>query len=377
VGNYEANSLQYKTVPTYPDVAGTVPLRPTTAPGIKSQYGPGNGGGLAGVNATIPPGWHYNNQFIPGGEAFDPYVLGDKHQLFITATYYQDPDGIIRDGDGYYNGGTSGPVANGGYPVINDTTTTTAQSRPIMLNRPFRSVADMGYAFRDEPWKSLDFFTPTSADAALLDLFCINESPKPPAPLVPTDPVPPVAEAGRVDLNTRNQTVLTAILSGAIKWDAPVPGTGTPTLLTTGGPTSDAALLAASLVTMTSGTGANQGPLLNRSELVTRWMLPKPTPAGAGNFPSINSFSSKIGATVKAQREAAVRALADVGNTRTWNLLIDVIAQSGRYLVPAAGAATDLNKQFVVEGERRYWLHVAIDRYTGKVIAESLEPVYE
>ena len=30
----------------------------------------------------------------------------------------------------------------------------------------------MGYVFRDLPWKNLDFFTPESADAALLDLFC-------------------------------------------------------------------------------------------------------------------------------------------------------------------------------------------------------------
>jgi len=26
-----------------------------------------------------------------------------------------------------------------------------------MLNRPFRNVAELSYAFRDLPWKSLDF----------------------------------------------------------------------------------------------------------------------------------------------------------------------------------------------------------------------------
>ena len=31
----------------------------------------------------------------------------------------------------------------------------------------------------------------------------------------------------------------------------------------------------------------------------------------------------------------------------------------------------------VVEGEKRYWLHIAIDRFTGEVIDQQLEAVYE
>ncbi len=71
--------------------------------------------------------------------------------------------------------------------------------------------------------------------------------------------------------------------------------------------------------------------------------------------------------------EAPVRALAPVANTRTWNLLIDIIAQAAGLLSPNASSIAD----FVVQGERRYWLHVAIDRYTGKIIDQQLEPVYE
>jgi hypothetical protein len=52
--------------------------------------------------------------------------------------------------------------------------------------------------------------------------------------------------------------------------------------------------------------------------------------------------------------------------------MIDVIAQSGRY----RPTATDLS-QFVVEGEKRHWLHIAIDRFTGGVIDQQLEAVYE
>jgi hypothetical protein len=52
--------------------------------------------------------------------------------------------------------------------------------------------------------------------------------------------------------------------------------------------------------------------------------------------------------------------------------MIDVIAQSGRY----PWTATSLS-QFVVEGEKRYWVHIAIDRFTGEVIDQQLEAVYE
>jgi hypothetical protein len=62
--------------------------------------------------------------------------------------------------------------------------------------------------------------------------------------------------------------------------------------------------------------------------------------------------------------------LADVGQTRTWNLLIDVIAQAGRF----SPTATALDN-FVVEGERRFWLHVAIDRFTGEIVDQQLETV--
>ena len=52
--------------------------------------------------------------------------------------------------------------------------------------------------------------------------------------------------------------------------------------------------------------------------------------------------------------------------------MIDVIAQSGRY-PPTASTLAD----FVVEGEKRYWLHIAIDRFTGEVIDQQLEEVFE
>ena len=38
-------------------------------------------------------------------------------------------------------------------------------------------MAELGYAFRDLPWKTLDFFD-KSADAGLLDIFCIHDGPQ-------------------------------------------------------------------------------------------------------------------------------------------------------------------------------------------------------
>jgi hypothetical protein len=105
--------------------------------------------------------------------------------------------------------------------------------------------------------------------------------------------------------------------------------------------------------------------MVNRSELVARL-------APALSSPSMYPANTPDNSVTKSRREAAIRALADTANTRTWNLLIDVIAQTGRY----PSSATGLN-QFIVEGERRYWLHIAIDRYTGQVIDRSLEAVNE
>jgi len=81
-----------------------------------------------------------------------------------------------------------------------------------------------------------------------------------------------------------------------------------------------------------------------------------------------------LGPTVpKTQRESIARALGEVAQTRTWNLLIDVIAQSGRY----PPNATSFENGFVVVGEQRYWVHVAIDRFTGRVIDKQVEVVNE
>jgi hypothetical protein len=69
-------------------------------------------------------------------------------------------------------------------------------------------------------------------------------------------------------------------------------------------------------------------------------------------------------------REAFIRPLAAVGNTRVWNLMIDLVAQKGQY--PANATTFD---NFAVNSEQRYWVHEAIDRFTGQIVDESVETV--
>lgn len=255
-----------------------------------------------------------------------------------TDVTYTDPDGVLRRADGAFADGELG------LPLINNNT----PSRPIILNRPFRSVGELGYVFRGTPWKSLDFFTPESGDAALLDVFCIDE------------PAPGGITGGRVNLNTRQWPVLKALLVGGGKLDD-----GTANL--TG---AEAEALARALVERTSGTAATQGPLLYRSDLVGRNI-------GGTDF---TGFSADVGthltgpdAAIKRRREAPVRALADVGTTRSWNFLVDVLAQSGRFPAGGGTGAGD----FIVDAENRVWEHLAVDRTTAQIIARTHETVSE
>jgi hypothetical protein len=286
--------------------------------------------------------------------------------------YYTDADGVMRRAMGGNFSGTDGlPMYTGNYT-----------SRPVILNRPFQSVAEMGYASRGMAWKQLDFCNMESGDSALLDVFCLNDLQKAPAN---------VTVAGRLNLNTRQPKVLQALIQGASKVEG---GTLTST---------EAAAAAQALVTWTSDSTQytftsgilNQGPLRNRGELVGKFISQvAANPAvnlTGGQTPvldvskSYSGYSSKLtspavfsttaDAAIERRRSCVMRALADAGDVRTWNLLIDVIAQTGRY--PASATSSSDLARFIVTGETHYWVHVALDRYTGTVIAISYEQVSE
>jgi hypothetical protein len=325
--------------------------------------------------------------------------------------YFSDPDGVVRRAMGAYvpvpsagnlpatanvTGQPSGLPMDIGTDYTNATTTgpvaipAEQASRPIMLNRPFRSVGDLDYVFSGTPWRSLDVGTPESGSKALLDVFCINDT-EDPNGLV----------AGKVNLNTRQVPVLTAVLAGAYRdeFSPTTTGSFTPGPI----PPTYAAALAGALVARTSSTATGQGPLANVSELAGKWNAQVQPVAVTGTITELDGSKSYVGFSsdlvntisndiklaqtaalitdnttdnadtrVERFRNAPIRALANAGTTRVWNLMIDVIAQTGRFPSSASNLAS-----FNVEGERRYWVHVALDRYTGKVLDEQIEEVKE
>jgi hypothetical protein len=242
------------------------------------------------------------------------------------SNHYVDFDNIQRRGDWTTDANGTGSKKTVMYASAKTPPAGNYQDRPQILNQPFQSVAELGRVFRDQPWKTLNFTTAGSADVGLLDAFTLQDVPM---------------TAGRFTLNTRQLPVVKAMLSKAA---TRLDGSSllTPTQVTN---------IATDILAITTAS-----PVLNKPDLVAQ-LATKASFTGLGN---------------KEARECVVRALSDATQTRTWNLLIDVIAQSGRYPPTANGLA-----EFLVEGEKRYWLHIAIDRFTGDVIGQLWEAVYE
>jgi hypothetical protein len=332
-------------------------------PAGNANYANGYGGAIADPTGPLE---HAPLRFV-GSPYFPATLCINGGASTSTRTGYADNDGIVRPADAVYPD-PSVTTTGSSTPYY----TTSTDYHPIILNRPFRNVAELGYAFRDLPWKTLDFFTDKSADAGLLDIFTINDGPglwDANGAFLAMGAVPKMV-AGQVNLNTRQPAVLQSVLAGAI-WDEL---DATNTVSKTGITATDAPRIATNIVTATSST-----PLLYRSDLATG-RLPTPTPAPTPLPLAILPLPAggTHNQSVKTRREVVERAISSVSQTRTWNLIIDVIAQSGRYPrnLTDNPSPADLPK-FMVEGEQRYWVHVAIDRFTGEVIDKQIEVVNE
>jgi hypothetical protein len=220
-----------------------------------------------------------------------------------------------------------------------------------LLNRRFENVGELGYAYSPTSTtaaKTLDFasafdFAPARRnDRALLDFFTYNSA---------------SSRAGIVNLNTRNGPVLTSIISGALLNDPGYVNIPTSLVSQANASTAGNAIVAAT----TAANGA----------VVTRADVARLATVAAAALPGV------LGASDEAKQTIA-RALAEVGQARVWNLMIDVIAQTGRYS-PGTTAPLDNSNanKFIVEGEKRYWLHIALDRDDGTVLGSQLEEVLE
>ncbi len=255
-----------------------------------------------------------------------------------------DPDGIRRSND--LEIGSIGSYVKTVNTVLGDflnsarprsgQTPPVSEERNAIRHQPFYTVAELGGVFRDEPWKTLNFATPESGDKALLDFFCINE------------PGALGISAGRINLNNTNP-----------------PDTFDPQLIDTsyliGGDTAitetEVSLLRSYLVNATG-----ERPFLSPADLVG---VPDAT-AYAEIYPDLTGS--------KQRREIIARALGTAGQTRTWNFFIDLIAQVGTM---AKTPSPDLRNDFIPTAEYRFWIHVAVDRFTGKAKDLHIEAYQE
>jgi hypothetical protein len=208
---------------------------------------------------------------------------------------------------------------------------------PIVINHAFTSVGEFGYGIvtSDPSQPTLDFRS-TSSEAPVLDFFGYN-------PVSSSYP-----RAGIVNLNTKNAPVLATIVKGALSKDQTTNYVG-----------QTAAMNAAQAIV----TETTARPALTRADVARL--------AGVSGW--------QIGSS-EEEKETITRASAEMGQTRTWNLFIDLIAQTGRY-APGATTITEANK-FTVEGEKRYWLHIALGRDLNPdgsvdVLGTQLEEVIE
>jgi hypothetical protein len=178
----------------------------------------------------------------------------------------------------------------------------------------------------------------SNPDPALLDFFTYNSS---------TGYQGAPVRSGIVNLNTRNAPVLAAIISRTISQ-----GTSVPLTVAQG-------TQAANTIVNDAINGTKINPAMSRADIA--------------RFVSSMNFTPFNGVTVNQDiKDVIARALSETTQTRTWGLLIDVVAQTGHYKPNATGLA-----DFVVEGEKRYWLHIAIDRFDGTVLGQQLEEVTE
>jgi hypothetical protein len=233
-------------------------------------------------------------------------------------------------------------------------------SSTYAMNHIFSNVGELGYGIDTSvvtgpnplpsPVPTLDFSPPGFLDAPMLDFFSYN-------PISSGYP-----RAGIVNLYTRNAPVVAAILAGTLKNDVGASPTPNPLPIISGTPaaTSEAMHAANAIVCETQWvlTGTNP-PGCSAADTtwsvtqtdLTRAIAARLAARAARDVPSL--------ATSDETKKSIARALAEVGQTRTWNLFIDVIAQTGKYKPNAPGLS---GSNFIVEGEKRYWLHISLSR---------------
>lgn len=314
-----------------------------------------------GINGDADPS-HRSKSFAIGGSLIDQYDsdTDDLDDFFLppnTNKRYQTHTTVIDYAGNQVAYGMETSDANSGsggnVPHRPTPAPTPNPSLPTqVVNHGFTTIGEFGYGIDTSTtgMPTLKFWdTSTNFQyAPVLDFFSYN-------PVSSTYP-----RAGIVNLYTKNAPVLAAILARTLKTDAAA-NSNPPSPVVSGTPYagSEVQRAADAIVTETQRVLAGTAsPAVTQTDL-TRAVAGRLAAAAFNAVPTL--------ATSDETKGAVVRALAELGQTRTWNLLIDVIAQTGHY-GPNAQGLTD----FIPEGEKRYWLHIALGR--DLVRADGITP---
>lgn len=300
------------------------------------------------VNQSFPENESYNFSGWLGPDAGIPVSATDNtygasigklySNTLPTFFYTERGSGVRRMGDP--------AVANVSSPL--SPYLAGSQSRPVVLNRTFKNVAEMGHAFRDVPWRSVNFSSDNStasvlpADSALLDLFAVAES--------------PAIRAGTINLNSASQLVIKALLQGTS-----LNHTASPDAQLTDAEAESAATAIYAYLGEGKRTKAVNDPVLTTPGDVARMVQ------------SLSASGEEFSGWSKAKKDTILMALAQVHGARTWNLFIDIVVQSGKFPSGSSGTL----ERFSVSGETRFFVHLAIDRITGEVVDRSVESAME
>jgi hypothetical protein len=180
------------------------------------------------------------------------------------------------------------------------------------------------------PWKTLDFYTTNSADMALLDLFESYEH-------------PPVV-AGKISWNTPYPEIWKSLLVGANRaYLAEDPMTIS---------NDDASKIAVKISQICTGS---ENPPVSRSDFAR----------------SMTSTEvSSLWPAFKHHRESIIRQIAEVGQSTTMNLMMDLVVEDGKQRM---GVGQKI--EFKTQGRRRYWVFMAIDRLTFEILEMKIEEI--
>jgi hypothetical protein len=224
-----------------------------------------------------------------------------------------------------------------------------------VISHAFSNVGEFGYGIDTSldgvaaGLPTMDFSSPNFYDAPVLDFFSYN----------PVSSAYP--RAGIVNLYTRNAPVIAAILSQALQTDAAANiNPPSPVISQSQAMTAANAIVCETQRVLTG----------NEPSGCSAYPRPAPAPLGATQTELTRAIAARLAwrggsalgwsyPTDSEKMESVARALAETGQTRTWNLFIDVIAQTGKYKPNAPDIS---GSNFIVEGEKRYWLHVSLGR---------------